>query len=82
VTPSVHLSHNATLVRNTVTGFLHDRLQPKLDKLKDGDEEARQKLLADHQPQNWIADAARRVSQIQQVTHALKFSHRMPRVQA
>jgi CRISPR-associated protein Csy1 len=75
VTPSVHLSHNATLVRNTVTGFLHDRLQPKLDKLKDGDEEARQKLLADHQPQNWIADAARRVSQIQQVTHALKFSH-------
>ena len=34
-----------------------------------------QKLLAEYEPQTWIADAARRVSQIQQVTHALKFSH-------
>jgi len=54
---------------------LQDRLQPKLDKLNDGDEEARQKLLASHQPHTWIADAARRVGQIQQVTHALKFAH-------
>lgn len=52
-----------------------DRLQPKLDKLKDGDDEARQKLLANHQPATWIADAVRRVGQIQQVTHAIKFTH-------
>lgn len=63
-------------IRETIDKFiLESRLQPKLDKLKDGDEEARQKLLADHQPQAWIADAARRVGQIQQVTHALKFGH-------
>ncbi|TXH67657.1 MAG: type I-F CRISPR-associated protein Csy1 [Lysobacteraceae bacterium] len=52
-----------------------DRLQPKLDKLKDGADEARQKLLADHQPATWIAEAARQVEQIQQVTHPVKFSH-------
>ena len=37
--------------------------------------EKRQKLLDAHQPEVWIADAARRVTQIQLVTHALKFTH-------
>jgi len=63
-------------VRAEILRFLNEeRLQPKLDKLKDGEEEAREKLIADHQPHCWIADAARRVSQIQQVTHALKFTN-------
>lgn len=62
-------------LRSAILEFLQGRLQPKLDKLKDDEDEARQKLLADHLPHHWIADAARRVGQIQQVTHALKFSH-------
>ena len=65
----------AAQIRATIIGFLQDRLQPKLDKLKDGDNEGRQKLIAEHQPANWIADAAKRVGQIQQATHAIKFTH-------
>ena len=68
-------TNNAARIRSTVAGFLQDRLQSKLDKLKDGDDEARQKLILDHQPAVWIADAVRRVGQIQQVTHAIKFTH-------
>ncbi len=68
-------TNDAARIRSTISGFLQDRLQPKLDKLKDGDDEARQKLLTDHQPSVWIADAARRVGQIQQVSHAIKFTH-------
>ncbi|MFZ1828924.1 MAG: type I-F CRISPR-associated protein Csy1 [Candidatus Competibacteraceae bacterium] len=62
-------------IRSTITAFLQERLQPKLDKLKEGDAEARQKLLDEHQPAVWITDAARRVGQIQQVSHAIKFTH-------
>jgi len=68
-------TNNAARIRSTVAGFLQDRLQSKLDKLKAGDNEARQKLILDHQPAVWIADAVRRVGQIQQVTHAIKFTH-------
>ncbi|NJM12628.1 MAG: type I-F CRISPR-associated protein Csy1 [Synechococcaceae cyanobacterium SM1_2_3] len=62
-------------IRQAIAAFLQDRLKPKLDKLKEEDHDARQKLLDAHDPQTWIADAARRVGQIQQVTHAIKFSH-------
>lgn len=72
---TLSLSDDSKRIQATIYQFLQDRLQPKLDKLKDGEDDARQKLLADHEPQTWIADAARRVSQIQQVTHALKFTH-------
>lgn len=68
-------TNDATDIRSAITVFLHDRLQPKLDGLKEGDDEARSKLIAEHQPAVWIADAARRVGQIQQVTHAIKFTH-------
>ena len=76
-TPSSALSppDQSQRIRAVISQFLHDRLQPKLDKLKEDEGEARQKLLVEFQPQTWIADAARRVGQIQQVTHALKFSH-------
>ncbi|MBI4742773.1 MAG: type I-F CRISPR-associated protein Csy1 [Betaproteobacteria bacterium] len=68
-------TNDTALIRSTIAGFLQDRLQPKLEKLKADDDEARQKLIAEHQPATWIADAARRVGQIQQVTHAIKFTH-------
>ncbi|MCU7839298.1 MAG: type I-F CRISPR-associated protein Csy1 [Candidatus Thiodiazotropha sp. (ex Troendleina suluensis)] len=65
----------ADAIKTTIYAFIEERLQLKLDKLKEGDEEKRNKLLQTHQQQNWIADAARRVGQIQQVTHALKYLH-------
>ncbi|HDZ55561.1 MAG TPA: type I-F CRISPR-associated protein Csy1 [Pseudomonas xinjiangensis] len=61
-------------IRNVITVFLDSRLQPKLDKLKDDDLE-RDRLIAAHEPETWLADAARRVMQIQQVTHAIKYTH-------
>ena len=62
-------------IRQAIAAFLQDRLKPKLDKLKEEDHDARQKLLDAHDPQTWIADAAKRVSQIQQATHVLKYTH-------
>ncbi|MBL3527418.1 MAG: type I-F CRISPR-associated protein Csy1 [gamma proteobacterium endosymbiont of Lamellibrachia anaximandri] len=62
-------------IRAVINQFLQERLKPKLDKLKEGEDEKHQKLLEAHQPEIWIADAARRVSQIQQVTHAIKYTH-------
>lgn len=66
---------DVTAIQTVINQFLQERLQPKLDKLKEGEEENRQKLLEAHQPETWIADAARRVGQIQQVTHAIKYTH-------
>lgn len=73
-------------IRGTIGEFLQNRLQSKLDKLdksakRDDDEdrqrfeETRRRLVAEHRPAVWIADAARRVAQIQQVSHAIKFTH-------
>jgi len=62
-------------IKAVINAFLQERLQPKLEKLKPEEEEQRQALLQDYLPANWIPDAARRVGQIQQVTHALKFTH-------
>jgi CRISPR-associated protein Csy1 len=63
-------------IKAEIARFLReDRLQPKLDKLEVGDDKGRQKLIDEHQPITWVADAARRVAQIQQVTHASKFTH-------
>lgn len=54
--------------------FISERLQAKLDKLDD-DDPKRQELIAQHQPPTWLEDAARRVQQIQAVTHSLKPIH-------
>ncbi len=62
-------------IQEVINSFLNERLQPKLDKLKEGEEEKRQKLIEEHEPRNWIANAARRVTQIRRVTHAIKYSH-------
>ena len=65
----------AVRIRSTITAFLQERFQSKLDKLKQGDAEARQKLIDEHQPAVWIADAVRRSEWIQQVSHPIKFTH-------
>lgn len=62
-------------LKAVIAAFLQERLQAKLDKLKEGQDEEHQKLLETYQPQTWIADAARRAVQIQQVSHALKYTH-------
>ena len=61
-------------LRALIAGFLKKRLDDKLDKLKDDDPrhaEFRQQFI----PESWLGDAARRVSQIQAVTHSLKPLH-------
>ncbi|MBI0328692.1 type I-F CRISPR-associated protein Csy1 [Burkholderia plantarii] len=60
--------------RAAVDAFLCARLQAKLDKLPD-DDPKRADLIAEHQGAAWIPDAARRVRQIQAVTHSLKPIH-------
>lgn len=60
--------------RSAIQAFLQDRLQSKLDKLPD-DDPKRTELIAQHQPAVWVEDAARRVAQIQAVTHSLKPIH-------
>jgi len=62
-------------IRQAINAFLADRLQSKLEKVAEEDSEQRAALLAAYAPKCWIADAARRVTQIQQVTHAIKYTH-------
>lgn len=59
-------------LRAVVETFIQERLQPKLDKLGDQDDDKRQQLCEDHQCETWLADAARRVTQIQLASHTLK----------
>lgn len=66
---------NSDRIRAAIENFLQERLQPKLDKLKEDESDKRQRLTGEYQPERWIATAAKRVAQIQQVTHALKFTH-------
>lgn len=60
--------------RLAIEGFIAERLAAKLEKLAP-DDPKRDKLIAQHQPDDWLADAARRVAQIQAVTHSLKPIH-------
>jgi CRISPR-associated protein Csy1 len=62
-------------IKAVINTFLDERRQPKLDALKPEEDEKRQQVLLDYLPANWLPDAAHRVGQIQQVTHALKFTH-------
>lgn len=54
--------------------FLKGRLDTKLEKLA-ADDPKRVELIAQYQPAVWLNDAARRVKQIQAVTHSLKAIH-------
>lgn len=67
-------NERSQLWRAAIALFIQERLQAKLDKLKD-DDPKREELLAQHQHGVWMDDAARRVSQIQAVTHSLKPIH-------
>lgn len=61
-------------LRAAIQAFLQERLDAKLKPLPP-DDPKRQALLAQFEFKTWIADAARRASQIQVVTHALKATH-------
>ncbi len=65
-------------LRGLVEGFIQERLQLKLDKIKDDDAEAAAKrfdLQQAHAREVWLADAAKRVAQIQLASHTLKAIH-------
>jgi CRISPR-associated protein Csy1 len=65
-------------LRGLVDGFIQERLQLKLDKLKGDDDEVQAQRLALHQAhvrETWLADAAKRVPQIQLASHTLKPIH-------
>jgi CRISPR-associated protein Csy1 len=51
------------------------RLEAKLEKLKPDEADKRAELIAAHQPELWLDDAARRVVQLQLATHTLKPLH-------
>lgn len=61
--------------REAIHAFLLERLNARLEKLKADEEGKRSELIAQHQPNPWLEDAARRVQQIQAVTHSLKPIH-------
>ncbi|ODC02706.1 type I-F CRISPR-associated protein Csy1 [Terasakiispira papahanaumokuakeensis] len=61
-------------LRSLIEHFIRDRFETKTEKLEPGSE-AYLKLQAQFEPQAWLADAARRVSQLQVVTHSLKAIH-------
>ena len=60
--------------RAAISAFLQERLQAKLDKLKPDDPQ-REEVIASFAHDVWLASAARRVEQIQAVTHSLKPIH-------
>lgn len=66
--------HRVTELRVLISDFIKKRLEDKLDKLKD-DDPKRVELQAQFIPAVWLEDAAKRVSQIQAVTHSLKPIH-------
>ncbi len=68
-------SNNVAGLRAAIEEFIQGRLSAKLDKLKPEQGEKRAKLEWAHRPENWLADAARRVGQIQLATHTLKPIH-------
>ncbi len=53
------MTDRSTAIRAKIKEFLEERLQKKLKS----------------NPETWIADAVQRVDQIQQVTHAVKYTH-------
>ena len=71
---SLSLSGRSAELRATINRFLEERRDGKLEKLA-ADDPQRQSLIAQFEFTTWIDDAARRVGQIQVVTHSLKATH-------
>lgn len=67
--------NQALALRQSIQAFIDERLQAKLDKLKPDEDDKRQALIEGHRRETWLADAARRVGQIQLATHTLKPIH-------
>ena len=61
-------------IRETIKGFLTERFNAKAEKLSADDPKYTQ-LAAQFAYDDWITDAARRVGQLQVVTHSLKPTH-------
>jgi CRISPR-associated protein Csy1 len=68
------LGDRRSAFRTAIERFLQARRDTKLDKLAP-DDPKRDELIAQFTPEAWIDDAARRVGQIQAVTHSLKATH-------
>jgi CRISPR-associated protein Csy1 len=65
-------------LRGLVEGFINKRLQVKLDEIKDDSvaaQEKKSKLYQKFERENWLANAASRVSWIQVASHILKGIH-------
>ncbi|MBX3659865.1 MAG: type I-F CRISPR-associated protein Csy1 [Ramlibacter sp.] len=73
--PTNEASPTFSNYREAIHAFLQERLHTKLEKLKPDEEGKRTELNAQHQHSAWLEDAARRVQQIQAVTHSLKPIH-------
>lgn len=81
------VQEEASELRGLIQKFIEDRLAPKLEiiekKIASEDdsgkrkdlEDKKEKLLRDYQPETWLANAAKRATQIKMVTHAIKYSH-------
>ncbi|ROO30783.1 type I-F CRISPR-associated protein Csy1 [Salinisphaera orenii] len=61
-------------LRLTIQEFLSERLAGKVEKLAE-DDPKHEALVAQFDYEHWLADAARRVAQLQVVTHSLKPIH-------
>ncbi|EPC00314.1 hypothetical protein L861_07400 [Litchfieldella anticariensis FP35 = DSM 16096] len=68
------LSRERNELRSLIGRFLLERLEGKTEKLAP-DDPKRDVLTEQFQRENWIGDAARRVGQLQVVTHSLKPIH-------
>lgn len=62
------------LLRNSIEAFLMERFETKTEKMAPDDPQY-QGLQRQYQRENWLANAARRVTQLQVVTHSLKAIH-------
>ena len=71
---STHPSGRQAELRSVIADFLSERLNAKLEKLAE-DDPKRSELLTQFVSTAWLEDAARRVGQIQAVTHSLKPIH-------
>lgn len=69
------MNSEAPSLRSAVHAFVAQRLEAKLEKLKPDEADKRTELIAAHQPEPWLDDAARRVVQLQLATHTLKPLH-------
>ncbi|MCV4282798.1 type I-F CRISPR-associated protein Csy1 [Pseudomonas capsici] len=66
------LTPRSTLFRTAITAFINERKEAKL---KGNDEGDGGQAAGKYDYATWLADAARRVAQIQAVTHVLKATH-------